>query len=161
MADGRARELRLTERRARQLQHVVVEVESDALLGVRREQLEDPAGPGADVEQPPDRALADEHVQHRALDGGLTDIQVAQPSSSSAWALRYAMAASIRAWRTRDSAARSAAIVTSVGARVTRPLRQLGLGAVLGQAVVDERALGARSRMPASTSSRRWRLVRG
>ena len=78
MANRGLRELRFAERGAGELQHVVIHVESDAALGVRSEQLENAAGAGADVEQATDRPLADEHVEQRALDGGLTDVQATQ-----------------------------------------------------------------------------------
>ena len=114
MAHRRARELSLTERRPGHLKHFMIDVQADAVLGVRSEQLEDAAGTGADVEQPADRALADEHVEQRPLDRRLADVQLAQSLQL------VGVRAAIRdggldpAWRTRESAARSAEIVTSL-----------------------------------------------
>ena len=56
----------------------MVEVEPDALLGMRREQLEHPPRARADVEQPADRAVANQHLQQRLLDGRLADVKRVQ-----------------------------------------------------------------------------------
>ena len=79
MADGGTGELRLAERGARELEHVVVNIQPDALLAVRRQQLEDATGAGADVQQAADRPLLHEHVQHRTLDCRLTDVGPREP----------------------------------------------------------------------------------
>ena len=64
LADRGAREACLAEVGAGELEHVVAHVEADAALAVGRHQLEDAARPGADVEQPLDRALAADQLEH-------------------------------------------------------------------------------------------------
>ena len=147
LAHRGAREAGLPELRARGCDHVATDVQADAALADRRQQLEHAPGSGADVEQALDRLGSPDQLEHRAFDVGFGDLQRAERRGLDVVAAQAALGGRHARLAHTLQRRRVGGDDGILGRSALRELsHQLGAHAAVAEAVEHVRALRASAR---------------